>query len=95
MDNFKVILEAVIDNSSLTDAQKKIAKEHFAASLDVELDVDSFAKQKKALSQNIDEMSKHFKKAFDKLQFKVDDKQLLSFTQEFFSEIISLAVTLP
>lgn len=91
MDNFKVILEAVIDNSSLTDAQKKIAKEHFAASLDVELDVDSFAKQKKALSQNIDEMSKHFKKAFDKLQFKVDDKQLLSFTQEFFSEINKVA----
>lgn len=88
MDNdFKIILEAVIDNSSLTDAQKKIAKEHFAASLDIELDVDSFAKSKKEITENIAKMSKEFKKAFDKLNFKIDDKQLLSFTQEFFGEI--------
>lgn len=82
-----VLLEAVIDNSSLTNAQKKIAKEHFAASLDVELDIDSFAKSKKEITENIVKMSKEFKKAFDKLNFKVDDKQLLSFTQEFLGEI--------
>ena len=82
-DNFKIILEAVIDQSSMTNAQKKIAKEHLIANLDVKLDLDEFAKQKKNLSKSFTDMSAQLKQAFDKIKFDLDDKQITAFTRDF------------
>lgn len=86
-----VQLEAVIDNSSLTNAQKKIAKEHFRAELDVQLDVNEFAKQKKILNQNITDMAKQMKTAFSNIGLDLDDKQLNAFAKEFLTRIQTVA----
>lgn len=91
-DNFKIILEAVIDQSSMTNAQKKIAKEHLIANLDVKLDLDEFAKQKKNLSKSFTDMSAQLKQAFDKINFDLDDKQITAFTRDFMKEIERAAV---
>ena len=91
-DNFKIILEAVIDQSSMTNAQKKIAKEHLIANLDVKLDLDEFAKQKKNLSKSFTDMSAQLKQAFDKINFDLDDKQITAFTRDFMKEIEKAAV---
>ena len=86
-----VQLEAVIDNSSLTNAQKKIAKEHFRAELDVQLDINEFAKQKKVLKQNITDMAKQMKTAFSNIGLDLDDKQLNAFAEEFLTRIQTVA----
>lgn len=86
-DNFKIILETIIDQSSLTKAQKEIAKQHFAASLDVELDLDEFAKQKNELNKNISAMAEQIKLAFSKIKIDIDDKQATVFAKEFLNNI--------
>lgn len=86
-NDFRVILEAVIDNSSLTDIQKKLAKEYFKANIDVELDIDAFAKQKKTLQHSIAEMSKYMKQAFSGIGITLNDKDAITFSKEFFNAI--------
>lgn len=82
-----VQLEAVIDNSSLTNAQKKIAKEHFKADLDIQLDIDKFASQKKQISKSVNELATEMKTAFSKINIDLSDKQANSFAREFLGNI--------
>lgn len=91
-DNFKVILEAVIDQSSMDDVQKKIAKEYLVTNLDVKLDLKKFAEQKKNLNKSFTDMSAQLKKAFEKIDFDLDDKQITAFTRDFMKEIEKAAV---
>lgn len=82
-----VQLEAVIDNSSLTNAQKKVAKEHFKADLDIQLDIDKFANQKKQISKSVNELATEMKTAFSKIDIELSDKQATSFAREFLGNI--------
>ena len=58
-NDFKVILEAMIDNSSLTNVQKQLAKERLKINADIS--VEDFAKSKQ-------EIEKLTKKAEERLK---------------------------
>lgn len=87
MNDFKILLDAVIDNSSLTEAQKKLAKERFKANLDVELDISKFANQKKKINDDFNELASKIKKAFSDIDIKLNDKQLNAFTNDYINTI--------
>ncbi len=82
-----VQLEAVIDNSSLTNTQKKIAKEHFKADLDIQLDIDKFANQKKRISKSVNGLASEMKTAFSNIGIGLSDKQATAFAREFLGNI--------
>ena len=58
-NDFKIILEAMIDNSSLTNIQKQIAKQRLKISADIS--VDDFVKSKQAIEKQIETLSKEIK----------------------------------
>lgn len=86
-NDFRILFEAVIDNSSLTDAQKKIAKQHFKADLSLDLDLNEFAKQKKNIKEQTKKLTEELKTAFKNAKFSVDDKEIESYTKDFLNRI--------
>lgn len=83
-DDFLVLLKAVIDKSSLTQAQKDVAKQHFDASLDLNIDLQEFAKQKKLAADAAGKMAGEIQQAFNKIGIKIDNGQALAVTREYF-----------
>ena len=55
MNDFKIILEAMIDTSSLTNAQKQLAKERLKVSADI--DFSNFVSEKQKIKQLANEIN--------------------------------------
>ena len=84
MDNFKVILEAMIDQSSLTNIQKKIAKDRLKISADI--NVEDFAKSKQAIEKQIQALGQGIKAI---LGDAVSDKQASQWAKQYYDQMIS------
>ena len=64
--DFKIMLQALLDDTSLTDIEKKLAKKKVKVGLDMD-----FANSIKDAEKQVDELSKRFKTMFN---FKTDSE---------------------
>ncbi len=83
-DNFKIILEAMIDNSSLSNAQKQVAKERLKINADIS--VEDFAKSKKEIEKQIEALGKNIKSI---LGNAIDDKQANQWAKQYYDQMIA------
>lgn len=85
MDNdFKVILGAMIDNSSLTDVQKQLAKQRLKINADIS--VEDFAKSKQTIEKQISGLAKEIKLI---LGNAISDKQATQWANQYYNSMIS------
>ena len=85
MDNdFKVILGAMIDNSSLTDVQKQLAKQRLKINADIS--VEDFAKSKQTIEKQISGLAKEIKSI---LGNAISDKQATQWANQYYNSMIS------
>lgn len=84
MDDFKIILQAIIDNSSLDNIQKQLATEKLKATVDIDADLEKFAKSNK----NIEEM---MERLADKISIilndAIDDKQAMQWAKQYYKQM--------
>lgn len=83
-NNFKVILEAMIDNSSLSDIQKQLAKERLKIGADIS--VEDFAKSKQEIEKQIASLAANIKSI---LGNAVSDKQANQWAKDYYDSMIS------
>lgn len=83
-NNYKIVLEALIDDSSLSDIQKRLAKERLKISADIEL--TSFSKNKADLEKQFKELSGVIKKT---LGDAVSDQQAAQWARNYYDAIVS------
>lgn len=76
-NDFKIILQALLDQTSLTDIEKKLAKKKIQVGLDID-----FANTIRESEKQVEELSKRFKSIFN---FKTDS-EAMSFTKKYLSE---------
>ena len=81
-DNFKVYLQAIIDDSSLSALEKKLAKERLEINADIKL--DKFAKNKADIEKQFQALSGIIK---DILGDAVTDKQATQWAKAYYKEI--------
>ena len=85
MDDFKIILQAIIDNSSLDNIQKQLATERLKATVDIDADLEKFAKSNK----NIEEM---MERLADKISIilndAIDDKQAMQWAKQYYKQMV-------
>lgn len=84
MNNFKIILETMIDNSSLSNVQKQLAKERLKINADIS--VEDFAKSKQAIEKQIANLAKGIKGV---LGDAVSDKQASQWAKQYYDTMIS------
>ena len=82
-NNFKIILEAMIDQSSLSNAQKQIAKERLKIGADIS--VEDFAKSKNAIEKQMVDLSKGIKTI---LGDAISDKQATQWANQYYKQMI-------
>lgn len=82
-DNFKIILEAMIDQSSLTNAQKQVAKERLKIGADIS--VEDFAKSKQAIEKQMVDLAKGIKTI---LGDAVSDKQATQWANQYYKQMV-------
>lgn len=83
MNDFKIILEAMIDNSSLTNAQKQLAKERLKISADI--DFSNFVSEKQKIQQLANEINKI-------LGDSLKPKEALSWANQYWKQMQSGAI---
>lgn len=84
MNDYKVVLEAMIDNSSLTNAQKEIAKERLKINADIS--IEDFAKSKQEVEKQIGKLAESIKKI---LGDAISDKQSTQWAKQYYDSMIS------
>lgn len=85
-NDFKIILEAMIDKSSLSDIQKEVAKKQLKISADI--DIKDFAKDKKKLIDEFERIGKEINKI---LGGALDSKEATKWAKELYHQTISSA----
>ena len=80
MDDLRILLGIMIDKSSLSDAQKKLAKEKITMNVDL-----NFANSLKESRDNVQKLANQFKEMFN-----FSDREALSFTKEYISKSTQL-----
>lgn len=83
-NDFKVILEAMIDNSSLTNVQKQLAKERLKISADIS--VEDFAKSKQEIEKQISKLAESIRTL---LGNAVSDKQASQWAKQYYDQMVS------
>ena len=83
-NDFKVILEAMIDNSSLSNIQKQLAKERLKISADIS--IEDFAKSKQAIEKQIEALGKEIKSI---LGDSISDKQSSQWAKQYYNQMVS------
>lgn len=83
MNDFKIILEAMIDNSSLTNVQKQLAKERLKVSADI--DFSNFVSEKQKIQQLANEINKI-------LGDSLKPKDALSWANQYWKQMQSGAI---
>lgn len=83
MNDFKIILEAMIDNSSLTNVQKQLAKERLKVSADI--DFSNFVSEKQKIQQLANEINKI-------LGDSLKPKEALSWANQYWKQMQSGAI---
>lgn len=83
-NDFKIILEAMIDNSSLSNVQKQLAKERLKINADIS--VEDFAKSKQAIEKQIASLAQGIKTI---LGNAVTDKQASQWAKQYYDGMIS------
>lgn len=84
MDDFKIILQAIIDNSSLDKIQKQLATEKLKATVDIDADLEKFAKS----NQKIEDMMKGLAdKISTILEGAIDDKQAMQWARQYYKQM--------
>ena len=85
MDDFKIILQAIIDNSSLNDIQKKLASEKLRATVDIDADLEKFAKSSKTVEDMMERLA-------DKISIilgdAIDDKQATQWAKQYYKQMV-------
>lgn len=81
-DNFKIFLQAIIDDSSLSDIQKRLAKERLKISADI--DFSNFAKNKADIEKQFQALSGIIKNI---LGDTVSDKQAVQWAKSYVQTI--------
>ena len=69
-DNFKIFLQAIIDDSSLSDMQKRLAKERLKISADI--DFLNFAKNKADIEKQFPGAIKELSKIYLEILFQIN-----------------------
>lgn len=83
-DDFKIYLKAIIDDSSLSDVEKKLAKERLKISADI--DLKDFAKNKADIEKQFQSLAGIIKKI---LGDAVSDRQATQWAKQYYKEIES------
>ena len=84
MDNFKIILEAMIDNSSLSKIEKDLARERLKINADIS--IEDFAKSKQAIEKQISSLAVVIKNI---LGDAVSDKQSSQWAKQYYDSMVS------
>lgn len=83
-NDFKIIINALLNDSSLTDIEKKLAKKKINVGLDI-----NFANSVKKSEEEIKALADKFKGMFD---FLKNDNQAMAFTKKYLAEANKLIV---
>ena len=83
-DNFKIILEAMIDQSSLSNVQKQVAKERIKVNADISL--ENFAKSKAEIEKQTKALGNNIKSI---LGDSVSDKQANQWAKQYYDSMVS------
>lgn len=83
-NDFKIILEAMIDNSSLSNAQKQVAKERLKINADIS--VEDFSKSKHEIEKQILQLGKSIKTI---LGDAINDKQANQWAKQYYDQMIT------
>lgn len=83
-DNFKIYLKAIIDDSSLSDVEKKLAKERLKISADI--DLKDFTKNKADIEKQFQSLAESIKNI---LGDAVSDRQATQWAKQYYKEIES------
>lgn len=86
MNDFKVILEAMIDKSSLTTVQKQMAKERLK--INVDISVDDFTKNRAKLETDFQKLGEKINTILGKA---LDDPIGTQWAKDFYKEVTSVA----
>lgn len=85
MDDFKIILQTIIDNSSLNDIQKQLASERLKATVDIDADIEKFAKSNKTIEDMMERLA-------DKISIilgdAIDDKQATQWAKQYYKQMV-------
>ena len=84
MDDFKIILQAIIDNSSLDKIQKQLATEKLKATVDIDADLNAFAKSNHEIEKMMDKLAK---KISIILGDAIDDKQAMQWARQYYKQM--------
>jgi len=88
-NDFKMLLGFVIDRSSLSDIEKELAKKKI--SINTDLDLKNFAKSKQEVTKQTEWLRRELQKTLSDLKISISDKELTSWTKEYYSQITSEA----
>ena len=80
-----VTLEAIIDNSSLTKAQKEIAKKKIQ--IDAEIDTKRFTKSKNDLEKRTKELANHMKSMLGDMKIDISDKDAMRYATQYYKSM--------
>lgn len=83
-DNFKIILEAMIDQSSLSNVQKQVAKERIKVNADIS--IEDFSKSKLEMQKQIASLGTYIKST---LGDAVTDKQANKWAEQYYASMVS------
>lgn len=84
MNDFRILLEAIIDKSSLTNIQKTLAKENLKIPTD--FDISGFAKNKQDIEKQISSIGVMIKNV---LGNAISDKQASQWAKQYYRELLS------
>ncbi len=82
--DFKIILEAMIDNSSLSNVQKQLTKERLKINADIS--IEDFAKSKREIEKQIANLATNIKNI---LGNAISDKQASQWAKQYYDNMIS------
>lgn len=88
-NNSQVTVEAIIDNSSLTNIQKLLAKKKFEIRADMSL--QDFAKSKAELEKQIQKLASEMQETLSNAGVSIDDSQAGEWANEYYETIVSSA----
>lgn len=83
-NDFKIMLGIMIDKSSLSEAEKNLAKEKI--NIDARLNVEDFTKSKQEISKQIELLGKEIQKI---LGNSISDKQANTWATQFYNQMVS------
>lgn len=88
-EDFKVLLQAIIDDSSLTDIQKQLARKKLEITADIDLDLQKFVNSTDHAEKAIKDFAEKIKAEFKKIDptLDINDKQALQYARQYYTQV--------